>query len=62
MATLASSALPLTIFTYSLRRSSVSSGIVTRTIVPSLLGFAPRLGKLTIAFSISFSARLCRRA
>jgi len=53
--------LPLfwrTIFTYSLRRSSVSSGIETRITSPSLVGEAPRLGKLAMAFSISFIALL----
>ena len=56
--TLASSPLARTILTYSLRRSSVSSGMVTRMMLPSLLGLAPRFGKLTIARSISLSAVL----
>src|SRR5688500_844614 len=51
-ATRPSSASLCSIFTYSLRRSSVSAGIGTRTIVPSLDGFSPRSDS-RIAFSMS---------
>ncbi len=40
-ATLPSSALPLASLTYSLRRSSVSSGMVRRMTLPSRLGLCP---------------------
>ncbi len=56
--TLASSPLPRVSLTYSLRRSSVSSGIVTRTRLPSFVGFTPRFGMSRIACSIAFSADL----
>ena len=56
--TRASSAFDRTIFTYSLRRSSVSSGMVTRMMLPSLFGFAPRFGMSRMACSMSFRALL----
>ena len=53
--TRASSALAWTIFTYSLRRSSVSSGMTTRITLPSFAGLAP-MSESRRAFSMSLSA------
>ncbi len=44
----------LATFTISLRRSSVSWGITTRMMLPSLVGLTPR-SELRIAVSIAFS-------
>ena len=57
METLASSPLDLTILTYSLRRSLVSSGMVIRMTLPSLEGLAPTSESLR-ARSMSRSAVL----
>ena len=53
MATRPSSAIARTIFTRSLRRSSVSSGITRRTMLPSLEGARPSCAS-TMPFSIAF--------
>ncbi len=58
MTTRAASALSRASFTYSLRRSCVSSGIVARTTVPSFPTVAPRCVAATIAFSMSLSEDL----
>ena len=50
--TLASSACVCAIFTYSRRRSSVSTGMTQRMMLPSLLGLTPR-SATWIAFSIA---------
>ena len=64
---LPSSAFPLAILMYSLRRSSVSSGSTTRRVLPSLVGFTPR-SESRMAFSIaaiapmSYGATMTTRA